>query len=63
MSAEWIIGILVTVILGLVGIIYGLLRSEDKRLARNIHNLRNLVQSIVMTLAARGIRIPGKSDE
>ena len=63
MSAEWIIGILVTVILGLVGIIYGLLRSEDKRLARNIHSLRNLVQSIVMALAARGIRIPGKGDQ
>lgn len=63
MSAEWIIGILVTVILGLVGIIYGLLRSEDKRLARNIHSLRNLVQAIVMALAARGIRIPGKGDE
>ena len=40
-----------TVILGLVGIIYGLLRSEDKRLARNIHSLRNLVQAIVMALA------------
>lgn len=63
MSAEWVIGILVTVILGLVGIIYGLLRSEDKRLARNIHSLRNLVQSIVMALAAKGIRIPGKGDE
>lgn len=63
MSAEWIIGILVTVILGLVGIIYGLLRSEDKRLARNIHSLRNLVQAIVMTLASRGIKVPRKGDE
>lgn len=63
MSAEWIIGILVTVILGLVGVIYGLLRSEDKRLARNIHSLRNLVQAIVMALAARGIKVPRKGDE
>lgn len=63
MSPEVIIGILVTVILGLVGIIYGLLRSEDKRLAKNIHSLRNTVQAIVMTLARRGIRVPGKDSE
>lgn len=63
MSPEWVIGILITVILGLVGVIYGLLRSEDKRLARNIHSLRNTVQAIVMTLARRGIRIPGKDSE
>jgi putative Mn2+ efflux pump MntP len=63
MSAEWIIGILVSVILGLVAIIYGLLRSEDKRLAKNIHSLLNTVQSIVMALAARGIRVPRQKDE
>lgn len=58
-----IIGILAGVVIGLVGVIYGLLRSEDKRLARNIHSLRNLVQAIVMALAARGIKIPRKGDE
>lgn len=63
MSAEWIIGILITVILGLVGIIYGLLRSEDKRLARNIHTLRNTVQAIIMTLAGRGIRVRNEKEE
>lgn len=63
MSAEWIIGILVSVILGLVAIIYGLLRSEDKRLAKNIHSLRNTVQAIVMALASRGIRVPRQKDE
>lgn len=63
MSAEWTIGILVTVIIGLVGIIYGLLRSEDKRLARNIHALRNTVQAIVMTLARRGILVPRKDGD
>jgi Flp pilus assembly protein TadB len=63
MSAEWIIGILVSVILCLVAIIYVLLRSEDKRLAKNIHSLRNTVQSIVMALAARGIRVPRQKDE
>lgn len=63
MSPEAIIGILIGTVAALVGVIYGLLRAEDKRLARNIHGLRNLVQSIVMTLASRGIRLPGKDDE
>lgn len=58
-----IIGILAGVVIGLIGVIYGLLRSEDKRLARNIHSLRNLVQAIVMTLASKGIRVPRKDDE
>jgi hypothetical protein len=63
MSPEVIIGLLASVIIALVAVIYGLLRSEDKRLARNIHSLRNLVQSIVLTLAAKGIKIPRKEDE
>lgn len=65
MSAEAlaVIGILAGVVIGLVGVIYGLLRSEDKRLARNIHSLRNLVQAIVMALAARGIKVPRNGDE
>lgn len=65
MSAEAlaIIGILTGIVIGLVGVIYGLLRSEDKRLARNIHSLRNLVQAIVMALASKGIRVPRKDDE
>jgi hypothetical protein len=62
MSDEVIIGILASVILGLVGVIYGLLRSEDKRLAKNIHSLRNLVQAIVMTLASKGIKVPRKDE-
>lgn len=63
MSPEAIIGILLGTVAGLVGVIYGLLRSEDKRLAKNIHGLRNRVQAIVMTLASRGIRVQGKDDE
>lgn len=63
MSPEAVIGILIAAVAGLVGVIYGLLRSEDKRLARNIHGLRNRVQTIVMALASRGIRVPGKDDE
>lgn len=63
MSAEAAIGILIAIVIGLIGVIYGLLRSEDKRLARNIHSLRNLVQTIIMTLASKGIRVPRKDDE
>lgn len=61
-SAEVIIGSLITVVIGLIAVIYGLLRSEDKRLARNIHALRNTVQSIIMTLASRGIKVPRKDE-
>lgn len=63
MSNEAVIGFLLATVAALIGIVYGLLRSEDKRNAKNIHALRNLVQRIVMTLAAKGIRLPGKDDE
>lgn len=63
MSLEAVIGVLIAMIIGLVGLLYGLLRAEDKRLARNIHAIRNTVQAIVMTLARRGIRVPGKDKE
>jgi hypothetical protein len=62
MSPEAIIGMLFAVIVALVGVIYGLLRSEDKRLAKNIHGLRNLVQSVIMTLASKGIKVPRKDE-
>lgn len=62
MSVEAIIGMLFAVIVALVGVIYGLLRSEDKRLARNIHGLRNLVQAVIMTLASKGIKVPRKDE-
>lgn len=63
MSAEAVIGILIAMVVGLVGIIYALLRAEIRRIARNVHGLRNKLQAIVMALAARGIRVPGKDDE
>jgi uncharacterized membrane protein len=63
MSTEAVIGILIAIVIGLIGIIYGLLRSEDKRIARNVHALRNTVQSIIMTLAARGIRVKKQDEE
>lgn len=63
MSTEAVIGILIAIVIALVGIIYGLLRAEDKRIARNVHGLRNTVQSIIMTLAARGIRVKKQDEE
>lgn len=38
-------------IAGLVGVIYGLLRSEDRRLSRNLHELRNTVQELAVKVA------------
>lgn len=63
MSIEAVIGVLIAMVVGLVGIVYGLMRSELKRIAKNVHALRNLVQSVIMTLAARGIRVQRKDDE
>lgn len=63
MSVEAVIGILIAMVVGLVGIIYASLRSEIKRIAKNVHGLRNRVQAVVMALAAKGIRVPGKDDE
>lgn len=63
MSVEAVAGILVAIAIGLVGVIYGLLRSEDKRLAKNMHGLRNKVQAIIMALASRGINVPGRNGD
>lgn len=63
MSADAVIGILIAMVVGLVGIVYGLLHSEVKRVAKNVHGLRNKMQAIVMALAAKGIRVPGKDDD
>lgn len=63
MSPEAAIGILIAMVVGLVGIIYALLRAEIKRIAKNVHGLRNKVQAVVMTLASRGIRVQERDDE
>ena len=63
MSPEAIIGVLLAMVVALVGIVYGLLHSEVKRIAKNVHGLRNKVQAVVMTLASRGIRVTSKEDE
>lgn len=63
MSPEAVIGILIAMVVALVGLVYGLLHAEIKRAAKNVHGLRNRLQSIVMALAARGIRVSGRDDE
>lgn len=66
MSPEAVIalmGIVIALIAGLAGALYASLRAEDKRLARNIHSLRNLVQAVIMTLASRGIKVPKSNDD
>lgn len=63
MSTEAIIGVLIAMVVGLVGIVYGLLRAEVKRIAKNVHGLRNTVQAVIMTLATKGIRINRTDDE
>lgn len=55
--------LLVGMVASLIGVIYALLRAEDKRLSKNIHSLRNLVQSVIMTLASRGIKVPKDKDD
>lgn len=63
MGIEAIVGLLIATVIGLIGVIYGLLRGEDRRLAKNIHNLRNRVNTIVLTLATKGIILPKSKDE
>lgn len=50
-TARWAWGIAIAAIFALIGIIYWLLRAEDKRLSKNIHALRNDVQSLAIKLA------------
>lgn len=62
MSADAVIGILIALVVSLVGVVYGLLHAEIKRVAKNVHGLRNWLHAIVITLAARGIKVPGKDE-
>ena len=63
MSIDAVIGILIAMVVALVGVVYGLLHSELKRIAKNVHGLRNKVHAVVMALAAKGIRVSVKDDE
>lgn len=65
MSADaWqILGIATLVVLALVGAIYGWLVYEQRRLAKNLHGLRTIVQRIILTLASKGIMVRMGEDE
>lgn len=63
-TAFWtVVGILLGVIFALIGVIYWSLRSEDGRLAKNIHGLRTIVQRVILTLATKGIIVRSEDDE
>lgn len=50
-----------TIIAGLVAAIYSGMLFEQRRSAKNIHQLRHVVQKIIITLAIHGIAV--KTDE
>ena len=62
-DAWQVIGIAVTVILLLVAAIYGWLVWEQRRLSKNLHGLRTIVQRVILTLAAKGIMVRSDDDE
>lgn len=62
-NARWLGGIALAIISSLIGVIYWSMRSDNKRHAKNIHNLRNTVQAIIMTLATKGIRVPKEKND
>lgn len=47
----------------LVAALYGHQQYELRRLARNIHSLRNKLQAVIMTLAAQGIVVRNHDDD
>ncbi len=49
-DAWQVMGIAATVILALLGVLYGWLRWEQKRLAKNIHDLRTYVSTLSLWL-------------
>jgi len=62
-DAWQVIGIATLVVLALVGTIYGWLVWEQRRLAKNLHGLRTIVQRVILTLAAKGIIVRSNEDE
>jgi hypothetical protein len=62
-DAWQVIGIAVTIILLLVAAVYGWLVWEQRRLAKNLHGLRGVVQRVILTLAAKGIIVRSDEDE
>ena len=51
LSDASLLGLAVSFIVALIAVIYGLLRRDISRNAKNIHELRNTVQSIAIKLA------------
>lgn len=47
----WLLGICLGVIFALIGVIYWMLRREDERNAKNIHELRGTVAPLTLWVA------------
>lgn len=62
-DAWQVIGIATLLILALVGTVYGWLVWEQRRLSKNLHSLRTVVQRVILTLAAKGIMVRSDDDE
>jgi hypothetical protein len=62
-DAWQVIGFAVTIILLLVAAIYGWLVWEQRRLAKNLHGLRTIVQRVILVLAAKGITMRSDDDQ
>jgi hypothetical protein len=62
-DAWQVIGIAALVIMALIGAIYGWLVWNQRRLGKNIHGLRTVVQRVILTLASKGIIVRSDDDE
>ncbi len=63
LDAWQILGMAMGVIAMLVAAVYAWLVWDQRRLAKNIHKLRTIVQRIILTLAAKGIMVKLDNDD
>lgn len=59
LSDAGVLGLALSAVIALIAVIYGLLRRDISRNAKNIHELRNTVQTLAIKLAT----LMGKSRE
>lgn len=62
-DAWQVIGLSMVVILTLVATVYGWVVWEQRRLSKNLHGLREMLQRVIVALASRGIAVRSDDDE
>ncbi len=62
-TQRWAWGIAIGVVLSLIGALFWLAWGEIKRVAKNLHGLRSVVQRVILTLAAKGIIVRSEDDD